>query len=68
MRRELVQEIKHEAPAPAGHLEEDPSGFDIYTGRPPLQLAHVSTQAFGGEGPQPKHLRHSRFTALRRKK
>ncbi|PMD49431.1 uncharacterized protein K444DRAFT_299858 [Hyaloscypha bicolor E] len=68
MRRELVQEIKHEPPAPAGPVEDDPSGFDIYTGPPPLQLAHVSTQAFGGEGPRPKHLRPPRFTALRRKK
>jgi hypothetical protein len=56
---ELVQETKHETKKDETQLaaQEDPNGFDIYTGPPPLELAHVSTQAFGGGGIGKKHHR-----------
>lgn len=54
---ELVQETKHD-PTPPGPPPEDPNGFDIYTGPPPLELAHVSSRATGGGGPGQKHKHH----------
>ncbi|KAN0102694.1 hypothetical protein V8E51_011007 [Hyaloscypha variabilis] len=68
VRSELVQEMKHETPAAPGPGEEGPSGFDIYSGPPPLQMAHVSTKASGGEGPRPKPHRLPRLDAYERHK
>ncbi|KAE9374159.1 hypothetical protein N431DRAFT_464446 [Stipitochalara longipes BDJ] len=69
IRKELSQEIKHDVMAPPPPPEEDPSGFDIFTGPPPLQLAHVSTQAFSGEtAGKPKHHHHPRMPARSRRK
>ena len=64
---ELVQETKHD-PAPPGPPPEDPNGFDIYTGPPPLELAHVSTKATGGGVPRQKHKQrlYTRFGRFKR--
>ena len=64
IRKELEQEVKHDVIAPAPDVEEDAMGFDIYTGPPPLQLAHVSTQISSSEmGWKPRHNHHPRLPA-----
>jgi hypothetical protein len=68
VRSEIVQEMKYETLAAPGPGEEDPSGFDIYSGPPPRQIAHVSTKASGGKGSRPKSHRFPRLNAYERHK
>lgn len=68
IKRTIMQEEKY-GEVPLEPTEEDPSGFDIYTGPPPLRLAHVSTQIFTTqELGRPKQHRHPRLHDVLRPK